>query len=246
MVPDPPVQGQPFTVEVSGVMDETVATGAVKLDLNIGALGIIHSEAKLNIPFTANPTPFVKGPIKVNVGPVVLPKVPGTTTIKGQVHTADAKGEQLMCVDLDIKVGGASALPMDMLNASIPAFSAVQDITSCSKPTDHLKNFNLVVDKAKGSMTVTGNMDEELSTLKINLDMTLTKFFVHIPLKSSVPVQMSPALPKGDFKLAIGPVTGSLSPDPKATVAGQVVAADGKDEEVFCLNVNQVVEEIVV
>jgi len=237
MNPDPPVEGKPFTVEVSGTLDETVSTGTVNVDLKIGMLSFIHSTAKLSIPFHNDPTPFVKGPIKVNVGPVVLPKVYGTTSIVGQVHVLDSKGEQSLCVDLDVSVGEESSLDEIMSNETAPAVEG--GITSCSKPGDHLSNFNLITDH--GMMSVTGSMDEALSAFTIDLDLKLEKWFIHYPFKASIGVSVDPPLPQGDFKLAVGPVTGSVSPDPGATIVGQAVTSDGKGEEILCLDINQVV-----
>merc|ERR1712226_702372 len=80
----------------------------------------------------------------------------------------------------------------------------------------------------------------ELSVFKVNIDVTMQKLFIKLPLKLSMPIALSPALPKGPFKMGLGPITGSFSPDPKASVTGQLIAQDQNNEEVFCLNVDGV------
>lgn len=239
LTPDPPVPGQDITVTITGDNDADVDTGNINLDLAVQAMGVINNKVQLQTPFTFKPTPFKKGPLNIKVGPTQLIKAPGTTTISGQVKANNAANEQLFCVDLNLKAVS------DINTLSLSNETGTNGgVTSCTQPTDHVKNFKL--DTTGGKIDVTGQLDETLTTFKVKVDATLKKLFITLPVKVDIPVTCTPGLPAGDFELSMGPATGGLSPDPQVSLTGTVKMNDQADQEVFCLNVDQVVEKEII
>lgn len=240
LTPDPPVPGEDITVTITGDNDADVGEGSINLDLAVQALGVINNKVQIDAPFKFNPTPFKQGPIKIDVGPTQLVKAPGTTTISGQVKAVNAASEPLFCVDLDLK----SVSDVNTLELAKESATGSGGVTSCSQPTDHVTNFNL--DTTGGKIDVTGQLDEDITTFHVAVDATLKKLFISLPLKLDIPVTCTPGLPHGDFELSLGPMTGGLSPDPQVSLSGTVKMNDQNNEEVFCLNVDQVVEKEIV
>jgi len=240
ITPDPPVPGQDLTVSITGDLDATVETGTINLDLDVQAMGVINNKVQLGAPFTFKPSPFVAGHLDIKVGPTQLIKAPGTTTIKGTVKAVNAANEPVFCMDMNLK----SVSDINTLTLSNETAKAAGGVTSCSQPTDHVKNFKL--DTTGGKIDVTGQLDEDLTSFSVNVDATIKKLFITLPVKVDIPVTTSPGLPKGDFELSLGPMTGGLSPDPKVSLTGTVKMNDQKSEEVFCLNVDQVIEKDIV
>lgn len=243
--PDPAQKGKPFTVDVSGDLDEGIVAGSVNVDLSITALGVIKSSVKQVIPFTQTPG-LPKGPFKLSIGPSTIPNVPGSALVQGQVHLVDGKGEAVFCLDLNIHVGGAMAenstheeLEVEgRSHASVPSISSV---ASCSKATDHLKGAS--ISSSGGVAKINGTLDESLSKLSVDLDIKIKVLFVSIPLKMKIPLSISPAFPQGAFGLSMGPISGVISPDPHAHVEGTAVLNDGNAEEVACLKLDVVSED---
>jgi len=236
MTPDPPVAKQEFTIKIAGNLSKAVDDFVVKADVKYHGFYIITSTVNVEVPVLLQPSPFVQGAIKLDIGPITLPPATGPTTMKGQIHAVTAAGEPLLCVDLDFDIAGESAVQQFVQSYSEEKVSS-NPVTSCTKSTDHLKNFNMVVDD--GVMMVSGRMDEDLSTLTVDLDVTIRKWFVSVPFKGPIPVTMSPSLPKGHYKMHIGPATGGMTPRIGATVSGKIILEDEKQEEVMCLEVSQ-------
>jgi len=241
LTPDPPVPGQDITVTITGDNDADVGEGSINLDLAVQALGVINNKVQVGAPFKFQPTPFKQGPINIKVGPTSLLKTPGTTTIAGTVKAVNAANEQLFCVDLNLKtVSDLNTLSLSNETAT----SGDGGVTSCSQATDHVKNFAL--DTTGGKVAVTGQLDEDITTFHVAVDAVLKKLFISIPAKLDIPVTCTPGLPAGDFLLSLGPMTGGLSPDPQVSLKGTVKMNDQANEEVFCLNVDQVLEKEIV
>jgi len=239
MTPDPPVKGQPFTIDISGDLDEDVTAGAVSGDIAVTALGFITSTATIKMPFTYTPG-LPKGAMKMTVGPTTLPKSPGSFALKGKVHVVDGAGDAITCVDLDITASAEGLLTEakpEVPNATVPHVGGVE---SCTGDSDHLKNFSL--SQSGGVTTVNGNLDEDVDTFNVDLDLTVKKFIVHLPVKMNIPITLSPTVPKGPFTISAGPGKVDLSPDPSVGVTGKVKAMDAASEQIFCLNIDEVVE----
>jgi hypothetical protein len=242
--PDPIQKGKPFSVHVSGDLDEDLAAGSVNADLHITALGVVKSSVKQVVPFTLTPG-LPKGAFKLEIGPSTIPNVPGSVVVQGQVHLVDGKGEAVFCLDLNIHEGGAMAENSTSEELKVEGMSDVAEpslgsVASCSKATDHLKGAS--ISSSGGVVTMKGTLDEPLSKISVDLDVKLKVLFVSIPLKLKIPLSISPAFPQGAFASTIGPVSGAISPDPHAHVTGTAVLNDGSAEEVACLKLDVISE----
>lgn len=237
LVPDPPVKGQGFSLSVQGNLDKDWIVGGVDMDLDIVAFGIIKSKVSFKSPVTYMPG-LPRGPVKINIGPTTLPSFPGSVSAKGRVTMTANNSEPVACIDLDMAIGstGRDVAEQDANTTTSP----LRSVESCTKASDHLKNFEIDVDTTADTLKVAGNLDEMLDTMKVNLDVVVEKFFIKIPFKMTVPISISPQIPSGPFSVLVGPTEGKLAPDPKVTIQGQVVAADSKDEEVMCLKIDMV------
>jgi hypothetical protein len=243
--PDPIQKGKPFTVDVSGDLDEDIVAGTVNVDLSITALGVIKSSVKQVVPFTQTPG-LSKGHFKLSIGPSTIPNIPGSTLVQGRVHLVDGKGEAVFCLDLNIHVGDAMAEnstheELEVEEKSHVTAPSVSSVASCSKATDHLKDAR--ISSSGGVTKIKGTLDESLSKLSVDLDIKIKVLFVSIPLKLKIPLSISPAFPKGAFGLTMGPVSGAISPDPHAHVKGTAVLNDANAEEITCLKLDVVSED---
>jgi hypothetical protein len=221
---------------MEGDLDEDIAGGDANIDLNVKALGIINEPVKATSPFTYSPG-VAKGHSTVAVGPVDLPKVPlpGGVDVTGTVKITNTKKEPVACIQMNLKIGGASAAP------ALEAPQAKADpspVTDCTKPTDHMKNFKFS-DDSTGMTTITGTLDEDVGKLNVGVDLNIKVPLVPIPeIKLNVPASISPAMKKGDLKITVGPV---VSEEPvngaPITVNGNVKVNDGNAEEIVCLQI---------
>lgn len=235
LTPDPPVKGGSLTIQASGTLDEAEGTFSSNVDLSIKALGIITATVKGGVPMTISPG-AVAGPFSLTVGPLTLPSnVPGSAVVKGQVHVTNGKNEPIMCIELDLTVGGteteeAPAVPQ----LEAPAVDAV---SSCGKATDHIPDFQIA--SSGGVTTMTGTLDEAVTKASVDLDVSLHVLIINVPLKMTIPLAVSEGLiKKGAIKSTIGPSTIAVSPDVKATVKGTMKINDGNNQEIACLGLD--------
>merc|ERR1719161_1823342 len=121
----------------------------------------------------------------------------------------------IMCFDLDLNVPGADdeqALVVPQEEAP-----AVTTISSCGKSTDHIPDFQIA--SSGGVITMSGTLDEAVTKASVDLDVQLKVLIISLPLKLSLPLQVSDGLiNKGALKATIGPSTIAVSPDVKATI----------------------------
>jgi len=214
-------------------MDEDHVGGTADVDLEIKALRIVDKTVKSESSYTLSPG-LVKGAQRLVIGPMTLPQDPGEASLKGQVSIKNTKGEPVACVALDIQV------PLFENEASEIA-DEVEGIASCGTSTDHLKNVS--ESTSGGVTTVTGSLDEDLSSIMANVDVTLRALFVKVPLKLQIPISFSPAISKGDLKLTVKTVgerseVEETSKSP-VQVQGKVVIDDAKNQQVTCLSVSE-------
>lgn len=245
--PDPPKLGQAFSFNMEGDLDELLDGGNADIDLNVKALGIINEPVKVSSPFTYSPG-VASGHSTVAVGPVNLPSIPlpGGVTVTGTVTITNTKKEPVACIQLNLKVGGAS---------EVPALEAPQakandtPVVDCTQPSDHMKNFKFG-DDPTGMTTITGTLDEDVSKLSTAVDLKIKIPLIPLPeIKLSVPASVSPGLKKGDLKITVGPTTSEVANDVPVTVTGSVKVNDGNSEEIVCLqigNSTQAVSTVVV
>merc|ERR1712232_656649 len=184
----------------------------------------------------------VSGPFSLTVGPFSLPSgIPGSAVVKGQIHVANAKNEQIMCIELDLDVPAAETTAESQieLQNDLPA---LQDFSSCGKSTDHIPDFNIA--NTGGVITMTGTLDEALTKASIDVDVSLKVLFISVPLKMTIPLTVSDGLiKKGCIKATVGPNTITVKPDVQAKVKGTVKINDNNGEEVTCINVDAVVAD---
>jgi hypothetical protein len=234
--PDPPVLGQAFSFTMEGDLDEALAGGSANVDLNVKALGIINEPVKVSSPFTYSPG-VASGHSTVTVGPVNLPKIPlpGGVDVTGTVKITDTKKEPVACIQLNLKVGGASEIPA--LGAP-QAKTDLSPVTDCTKASDHMKNFKFS-DDTTGVTTITGTLDEDVDKLSVGVDLTVKVPLIPIPeIKLSIPASISPAVKKGDLKITVGPAVSEVPAIAvPVTVSGNVKVNDGNAEEIVCLQI---------
>jgi hypothetical protein len=237
--PDPPVLGQPFSATVEGDFDEVFAGGDANIDLNVKALGIINEPVKVSYPFTYSPG-IASGHSTITVGPVNLPSIPlpGGVDVTGTVKLVDTKKEPVACINMDLKIGGASETSA-VAAPEAKSTSAASPVTDCTKATDHMKNFKFATD-ASGVTTVTGTLDEDVAKVNVGVDLNIKVPLVPIPeIKLTVPASISPAIKQGDQKITVGPAASETAANPTpVTVSGNVKVNDGNSEEIVCLQIS--------
>jgi len=241
LTPDPPVKGGSLTIQASGTLDEAETTFSSNVDLSIKALGIITATVKGGVPMSISPG-AVAGPFSLTVGPFSLPSsVPGTAVVKGQVHVTNGKNEPIMCIEMDLTVGGAETEE----TPAVPQLEApaVDAVSSCGKATDHIPDFKIA--SSAGVLTMSGTLDEAVTKASIDLDVSLHVLIINLPLKMTIPLAVSDGLiTKGAIKSTVGPSTIAVSPDVKATVKGTMKINDGNNQEIACLGLDSSVGEL--
>ncbi|CAE7287434.1 unnamed protein product [Symbiodinium natans] len=232
LVPDPISRTTPFTLTLSGTLDEDLTGGELDVSLEVRALRVIDKAVNAKTSYSLSPG-VAKGPMKIVIGPVTLPQDPGEALLKGQVSVKNTKGEPVACIAVDIEVPLAET-PLTQQEEMPPV---MEQNTFCNKPTDHLKNAS---ETQTGEVTqLSGTLDEDLDSIVAHVNLDVKALFVKLPLKLSVPVSFSPALPKGDWKLSFHELSAKQrevlgSP---VKVEGQIVVDDSKNEEVLCVEV---------
>lgn len=231
LTPDPIAKGSPFTIEMSGDLDAEIGEFNANMALKVTALGIIHASVNGGLPLSISPG-APKGSFKVNIGPISLPSsIPGSALVQGQVHVVNGKNEPVLCLDLDLNVPA-----MDTQVAA----TAPEAITSCGKTTDHVPDFSIAT--AAGVTTMTGTLDEAVTKVSVDLDVTLKVLFLTVPLKMTIPLEVSAGLiNKGAIKATIGPNTIVVTPAVTAKLTGTAKINDGNGEEMTCLNVDTII-----
>lgn len=237
MTPDPMQKGKAFTVTASGTLSAPVDSGSANVDLDakIELLGqtLLDKKVQKTAPFAASPS-IPAGPAKLVVGPVQLPgEVPGTVDITGKVVITTATGAQVACVAVDFHL----AL---MEEVSVPALAAPMDVVkTCNQPSDHLQNFVL---KQGDVVEVSGTLDEDVTAMSFEADLSLHLSVIPVPLKINVPVNFAPGIKKGPVDFKVGPVKDTSSqvsaPNAAVEVTGKILWKDGAAQEIACLELD--------
>lgn len=238
LTPDPPVKGGTLTIQASGTLDEAIGDFNTNMDLKVKALGVVSVSVSGGLPLSISPA-AVQGPFSLTVGPFALPtSVPGSLDLTGQIKIVNSKNEAVMCIELDLNVPGSEDVePLALAKLEAPAVSTV---SSCGKATDHIPDFK--VGSSGGAITMTGTLDEAVTKMSIDLDVSLKVLFITVPLKMTLPLTTSAGLiNKGAIKMIAGPSTVAISPNVKATMKGTMKMNDGNSEEIACVNVDTVV-----
>jgi hypothetical protein len=243
--PDPIKKGAGFTITVTGMLDKVLDSFNVAAKLDVKLLGIINEKVDKTIPIKMSPG-LAAGAQNLVIGPVNLPSdIPGSAEVDGTVTIADDAGKQVACVNLDMHVPAARALDDQRLESSFaPGETFVTAASDCGKPTDHLKNIE--TSGSGGVSTLTATLDEDLSKVSVDVDLTIKALFVKIPLKLNVPIAYTPGIKQGAISVSAGPATAvSVSAEGawpaskvKVEVTGTVQANDGNSEEIACLKID--------
>merc|ERR1712028_225657 len=232
--PDPIKKGSQLTIDVAGDLTAAVTAGKSVVNLNIKALGIINEPVKLTIPFTLSPGP-VAGPVTAKIGPFDLPSVPGSVDISGTVTVSDASGAQIFCTSLNVALGSAAENPMSQ---AIVASTGPPVVSNCGTASDHLKNITTTA--SGGIKTLTGTLDEAITSGSADVDLTVKVLFITVPIKTHVPFAISPGVVAGPLKVSFGPVQKNSVVDSAISIkiAGTVNASDDKAGEIACLKLS--------
>lgn len=246
---DPIVKGKPFTITASGILDEDLGALNLGLDLDLTALGVINERIDGVMPVSISPS-FPKGPFSLSIGPTMFPAdIPGKLIIKGQVHILDDNSEQVLCLDLDIHIARGSAedeYQIGSVDDVAPIGSesqvAVDPIVSCGKSSDHIQNF-VLTENADNSATISGDLDETVSTVALNADLMLKVLFVKVPLGIALPLSFSPPIAEGPFSLSVGPWMKSSAEEVdlgglSISITGTLLLDDQNDEQMACLKLD--------
>jgi len=230
--PDPIKAGSPFTITASGNLDEAIVGGSATADLDIKALGIIDKHVSSESPFTISPGIAV-GAQSLTIGPVSLPKLPGSVVLQGTVHLTNSKAEPLACIKFDLNVPAMAEEEKGTILQDSP-------VADCSQPSDHLKN--LKVAEADNVTTITGTLDEAIMKFTTNVDLTLKVGFFSHKIDIALPISYTPGFPAGDLKITAGPPSPKEAlqmpnVEAKPKISGTVKINDGNNEEIVCLSI---------
>ena len=236
--PSPIDKKKPFTLTIKGSLTKAVTAGNIDVNLNVKALGIINEPVVSNTDFTYSPG-FPQGDVSVSVGPLQLPSAASTADITGTVKISESDGE-IMCIQF---AESSSFLRGVQIDESFFEEDLVGDgpvASSCGTSSDHLKNVQ--VGKNGTTTIVSGSLDESLASLTTDVDLTVKASFIKVPIKMSIPVSLTPAIPEGDLKATFTPASSEHaleSPQISVTVNGQVKANDSNGEEIACLQLTE-------
>jgi len=236
--PDPIKKGTPWSLSLSGTMDEVLSGGNVNADLSIKALDVINKAVKVTSPFSVSPG-LQAGAQSLTIGPLTLPSLPGSVVASGTIKITNAKNEPVACVKLDINVPAESSdEATEEAAASHEAEVTTPGATVCSQPSDHLKN--LAVSSSAGKTTVTGTLDELVSKTALNLALKLKIGWLTHAINMAIPIVYTPGLPKGALQLTVGPKANLEVEEPEidVSVSGTVKLDDGNAQEIMCLDVS--------
>lgn len=233
-----PKKGEPFTITVEGELDEDHQHGTVTGDLQLKALGIVNEKVTFNQTYDEYPGQ-PKGPFKLTIGPFTFPRaIPGEVDVTGPIKIVNGNMEPLMCINLNLKI------PMIISSWSetlYDTFSAAAGLfrENCGDPTqDHIQNVVSNVD-ANNVITTTMDLDEDLDYINLSCDLAVKAPVVPaVNLKlPSVPISISPAMPKGQLKF-VGYPNASRADGLKdvITVTGDLKLSDKNAEEVACID----------
>jgi hypothetical protein len=237
--PNPISKDAPLTITGSGTLSAPFTGGKFDIDLQVKALGIINEPVKIISPFTFAPG-IAAGATKVVVGPFSLPKLPGSADITGTIIANDPSGKEIFCIELDIVAGGdiANAALVDESHLVSTSRATADPITDCSASSDHLHD--RVVSSTGGKTTLSGDLDESLSSITTAVDLKIGVSIFHIPISLDIPISISPAIAKGHLEATFGPKETETSTSAiKYSIEGTVKINDANKSEVVCINVDK-------
>lgn len=233
-----PKKGKPFTIVAEGTFDEAHVGGHVDVDLNLNALGVINEPITAATKYDFLPG-LAKGDGKVTIGPITFPKsIPGSFEISGTVKVQNPKAEQVVCLQLALKIPTIIDDELELGEAAS---------ADCTTSKDHIQNIVSTTD-ASGVTTTTMDADEALSTIVVSGEISVKvpivpAIKVTIP---SIPISLSPAIPSGQLKFVDYGDDSSAANDDIIDVTGQVKLADGNGEQLTCIAIESATAAVTV
>lgn len=188
--PDPLHEGEAFTFTFEGDLDESLGEEVnVNIDVEVSIFGLIKKTVKKVRNVVVSPL-LPAGRVSLKVGPVSLnTRIRGSVYVKGKVELTDKNHEPVACVALDLNVPAAEA-----------EYAPLTSVENCGSASDHAKDL-VVQQDAQGKLTMTGNLDEQLSEFTVTGNLEIKEFFVHIPVSFNAPVVYSPGFSQGPFRI---------------------------------------------
>lgn len=232
-------KGKGFTVDVEGEFDESFVTGTLFLDISskVGPMPAIPIQLSEKFEFHPGFPANGPGPVKVSVGPIVVPRtVPGKITTTGKITLVNDNQEPVLCLDLDMVI--PAILEDDEKNLGVEAGRK-----NCGDATnDHIGNIEFNIDDDNVA-TTTAYVDKEFNEINANVDI---KFriapFPEIALNAmEIKTVFSPAFPVGPITIVGRPSDAANSTiklddsPPVVELLGALQFTDQDEEELFCI-----------
>jgi len=225
-----PRKGKPFTVTIEGSLDEVHQHGTVVGDLKVKALGIVSEDVPFNQKYDFFPG-LAQGPAKVVIGPFTFPKsVPGEVDVTGQITLVNEKAEPVACFNLDLKIPMIISTWSEFISEALGLARS-----NCGDPTqDHIQNIVSTTDD-NDIITTTMDLDEDLGYINLSCDLAVKAPIVPAVnlVLPSLPITLSPGIPKGQLKF-VGYPNNSSSSNAVVTVSGDLKLSDKNGDEVAC------------
>jgi len=239
--PDDHQLGEDVTIIAEGDIAKAIHGGSVALGIKLGGLDLYN----LDIPFSSN-LEGVAGHVKVTVGPLKYPTLPGIDASALQIvaRIVDQDAEEFAC----LLVNGPT-LSNDKLQLEAPLEEEATQgrppvFADCSDSTSHLKNFHIEGHLHKGilnqDLTVTTGGDLEKAVSAGTVDVSVG--VLGIKVDASVPFAIEPSVPTfTGTEFTVGPIRMPRIPGIKVT--GSVKVADQDDESLACVTFNLPIAE---
>jgi len=238
--PDDHQMGEDVTIIAEGDIAKAIHGGSVALGIKLGGVDLYN----LDIPFSSN-LEGVAGHVKVTVGPLKYPTLPGidVTSLQIVARIVDQDAEEFACL-----IVNGPTLSNDKLQLEAPLEEEAKQgrpvFADCSDSTSHLKNFHIEGHLHKGilnqDLTVTTGGDLEKAVSAGTVDVSLG--VLGIKVDASVPFAIEPSVPTfTGTEFTVGPIRMPRIPGIKVT--GSVKVADQDDESLACVTFNLPIAE---
>lgn len=232
--PDPVQHRAPFTITATGTLGKDITGGTVSADLvaKILVLGqaLIDKDVHNITQFELDPG-VPSGNVKLVIGPVTLPPLPGSFDISGKINIVDVDGAAVSCIQLDFHAPLSGALLTSPL-----------DTSSCAKPGDHLHD---VVRSQDGDWNkISATLDESVTQMTINAQFQVAIGLLPLKIKLDVPVLYEPGIPQGPMTIRSKPAPSAMTTQPEKNsgpmphITGDIIVLDAKGEEVTCKHID--------
>merc|ERR1712107_759003 len=125
-----PRKGKPFTITLSGTMDEAHQHGRVVVDAALKALGIVDEPVTVNQAYDFYPG-LASCPLSLTIGPFTFPReIPGVFDFTGRITLENERAEPVTCLDLALHIPKILAEESELETSKVCAVS----------DSDHISN----------------------------------------------------------------------------------------------------------